>query len=86
VLQAGGRARTFCRTKRRLVPELVPPQDKPPDIRPWLRERITWYDEQLGRIAGGAIVAPGEKERLQEEAELHQQLLELLERDATGSD
>jgi hypothetical protein len=65
---------------------LVPPQHQPPDIRPWLRERIAWYEDQLGRIAGGAIVAPGEQERLQEEGTLHQQLLDLLERDAAGSD
>ena len=67
-----------------MVPELVPPQHKPPDIRPSLRERIAWYEDQLGRIAGGAIVAPGVQERLQEEATLHQQLLDLLERDAAG--
>jgi hypothetical protein len=64
-----------------LVPELVPPEDKPPDIRPFLRERIAWYEEVLGTIAGGAVVAPGERERLQQEGALHQQLLDLLERD-----
>jgi hypothetical protein len=69
-----------------LVPELVPPEGKPPDIRPWLRERIAWYEELLARIAGGAVVAPGERERLQEEAALHQQLLELLERNYPNSD
>jgi hypothetical protein len=71
--------------ERRLVPELVPPEDKPPDIRPSLRERIAWYEVVLGRIAGGAVVAPGERERLEEEGALHQQLLELLERDYPSS-
>jgi hypothetical protein len=70
-----------------LVPELVPPEGTPPDIRPWLRERIAWYEEVLWHIEGGGIVAPGEREKLEEEATLHQQLLGLLDAraDAAGS-
>jgi surfactin synthase thioesterase subunit len=39
-----------------------------PDIRPQLREFLAWYEEVLGRIEAGAVVAPGEQERLTEEA------------------
>ena len=40
-----------------------------PDIRPQLREFLAWYEEVLGRIEAGAVVAPGERERLTEEEE-----------------
>ena len=49
-----------------------------PDIRPELRESLAWYDEVLGRIEEGAIVAPGEQERLTEEASAVAHLLDLL--------
>jgi len=37
-----------------------------PDIRPQLREFLAGYEEVLGRIEAGAVVAPGEQERLTE--------------------
>jgi len=50
-----------------------------PDIRPQLREFLAWYEEVLGRIEAGAIVAPGEQARLTEEASAVAHLLDLLE-------
>jgi hypothetical protein len=44
------------------------PEEKRPDVRPQLREFLAWYEEVLGRIEAGAVVAPGEQERLTEEA------------------
>ena len=49
-----------------------------PDIRPQLREYLAWYEEVLGRFEEGAIVAPGEQERLTEEASAVAHLLDLL--------
>jgi hypothetical protein len=43
------------------------PEEKRPDIRPQLREFLAWYEEVSGRIKSGALVAPGEQERLTEE-------------------
>jgi hypothetical protein len=53
-----------------------------PDIRPQLREFLSWYDEVLERIEAGAIVAPGEQERLTEEASAVAHLLDLLDSSA----
>jgi hypothetical protein len=50
-----------------------------PDIRPQLREFLAWYEEVLGRIEAGAIVEPGEQERLIEEASAVAHLLDLLD-------
>ena len=50
-----------------------------PDIRPQLRESLAWYEEVLGRIASGALVEPGEQERLTEEASAVAHLLDLLD-------
>jgi hypothetical protein len=58
------------------------PEEKPPDVRPQLRELLAWYEEVLGRIASGAIVAPGEQERLTEEASAAAHLLDLLDSSA----
>jgi hypothetical protein len=55
------------------------PEEKRPDIRPQLREFLAWYEEVLGRIQSGAIVAPGEQERLTEEASAVAHLLDLLD-------
>jgi hypothetical protein len=55
------------------------PEAQRPDIRPQLREVLTWYEEVLGRIESGAIVAPGEQERLIEEASAAAHLLDLLD-------
>ncbi len=75
--------RQGLRAERRLVPELVPPQL--PDIRPWLRERIAWYDEVLASVEAGAVFEPGVYDRLEEERGLHAGLLALLEHeDASG--
>jgi hypothetical protein len=51
-------------------------------IRPQLREYLAWYEEVLGRIESGTIVAPGEQERLTEEASAVAQLLDLLDSSA----
>ena len=51
------------------------PEWKRPDVRPQLGELLDWYTEVLGRIEAGAIVEPGEEERLREEASLVDQLL-----------
>jgi hypothetical protein len=53
-----------------------------PDIRPQLREYLTWYEEVLGRVESGAVVAPGEQERLTEEASAVAHLLDLLDASA----
>jgi hypothetical protein len=55
------------------------PEEKRPDIRPQLRESLAWYEEVLGRIASGALVEPGEQERLTEEALAVAHLLALLD-------
>jgi hypothetical protein len=55
------------------------PEEKRPEIRPQLREFLAWYEEVLGRIQSGAIVAPGEQERLTEEASAVAHLLDLLD-------
>ena len=55
------------------------PEKERPDIRPQLREFLAWYEEVLGRIASGALVAPGEQERLTEEASAVAHLLDLLD-------
>jgi hypothetical protein len=55
------------------------PEEKRPDIRPQLREFLAWYEEVLGRIESGAIVAPGEQERLIKEASAVAHLLDLLD-------
>jgi hypothetical protein len=44
-----------------------------------LRELLAWYDDVLGRIAAGALVAPGVGERLGEEREFTARYLELLD-------
>ncbi len=54
-------------------------EEKRPDIRPQLREFLAWYEEVLGRIESGALVAPGEQERLTEEASAVAHLLDLLD-------
>ena len=54
------------------------PDKKRPDVRPQLREFLAWYEEVLGRIESGAVVAPGEQERLLEEASAVAHLLDLL--------
>ena len=56
-----------------------------PDIRPQLREFLAWYEEVLGRIEAGAIVAPGEQARLTEEASAVAHLLDLLDSSADQS-
>jgi hypothetical protein len=58
------------------------PEEKRPDVRPQLREFLTWYEEVLGRIKDGAVVAPGEQERLTEEASAVAHLLDLLDSSA----
>jgi hypothetical protein len=50
-----------------------------PEIRPQLREFLAWYEEVLGRIEAGAIVAPGEQQHLTEEASAVAHLLDLLD-------
>jgi hypothetical protein len=55
------------------------PAEKRPDIRPQLRKFLAWYEEVLGRIESGALVAPGEEERLTEEASAVAHLLDLLD-------
>ena len=58
------------------------PEEKRPDVRPQLREFLAWYEEVLGRIEAGAVVAPGEQERLTEEASAVAHLLDLLDSSA----
>jgi hypothetical protein len=62
----------------------VTPESQKPDLQPQLRELLKWYDEALGHIAAGAIVEPGEPERLKEEQGLTARLLEILEADERG--
>jgi hypothetical protein len=50
-----------------------------------LRELLVWYDDVLGRIAAGALVAPGVAERLREEREFTARHLELLDADGESS-
>jgi hypothetical protein len=61
------------------------PEEKRPDVRPQLRELLEWYEHVLGRIGAGAIVAPGEQERLEREASAVAGLLELLDAEAGES-
>ena len=56
-----------------------------PDIRPQLREYLAWYEEVLERVESGAVVAPGEQERLTEEASAVAHLLDLLDSSADES-
>ena len=58
------------------------PEEKRPDIRPQLRAYLAGYEEVLGRVESGAIVAPGEQERLTEEASAVAHLLDLLDASA----
>jgi hypothetical protein len=58
------------------------PKEKRPDIRPQLRAYLAWYEEVLGRVESGAVVAPGEQERLTEEASAVAHLLDLLDSSA----
>jgi hypothetical protein len=58
------------------------PEEKRPDIRPQLRESLAWYEEVLGRIESGALVAPGEQARLTDEASAVARLLDLLDSNA----
>jgi hypothetical protein len=53
-----------------------------PDLRPQLREYLAWYEEVLERVESGAVVAPGEHERLTEEASAVAHLLDLLDSSA----
>ena len=53
------------------------PEEKRPDIRPQLRELLAWYEEVLGRIESGAVVAPGEQDRLTAEASAVAHVLDL---------
>lgn len=57
----------------------MPEQDRP-DIREELRELLDWYRDVIERIEGGAIVEPGEEDRLRKEASLVDELLQRLER------
>jgi hypothetical protein len=57
----------------------VAPELPKPDIRPQLRELLTWYDDVLQRIASGALVEPGVVEHLSEEREFAARHLELLD-------
>jgi surfactin synthase thioesterase subunit len=58
------------------------PEEKRPDIRPQLRAYLAWYEEVLARVESGAVVAPGEQERLTEEASAVAHLLDLLDSSA----
>jgi hypothetical protein len=60
------------------------PEERRPDIRPQLREFLAWYEQVLERIESGALVAPGEQERLTEEASAVAHLLDLLDSRADG--
>jgi len=55
------------------------PEQNRPDIRPQLREFLAWYEEVFERIESGAIMAPGEQERLEEEASAVARLLDLFD-------
>jgi hypothetical protein len=58
------------------------PEEKRPDIRPQFREFLASCEEVSGRIESGALVAPGEQERLTEEAPAVAHLLDLLDSSA----
>ena len=58
------------------------PGNARPEIRPQLREFLAWCEEVLGRIESGAIVAPGEQERITAEASAVAHLLDLLDSSA----
>lgn len=58
------------------------PEEKRPDIRPQLREFLAWYEDVLGRIESGALMAPGEQARLTDEASAVAHLLDLLDSNA----
>ena len=75
-MQANGSRKWPNKTREHL------PRKVRPDIRPQLREFLAWYEEVLGRIKAGAIVAPGEEERLTEEASAVAHLLDLLDSSA----
>ena len=75
-IETPSRALTVERTLNRT------PEEKRPDVRPQLREFLAWYEEVLGRIESGAVVAPGEQERLTEEASAVAHLLDLLDSSA----
>jgi hypothetical protein len=62
-----------------ICPCPMPPELPKPDVRPQLRELVAWYDDVLGRVAAGALVAPGVAERLGEERDFTARLLELLD-------
>ena len=72
-MSAGTRTSTTSRHTRRVAEEK-------PDVRPELRKLLDWYREVVERIEGGAIVEPGEEDRLREEAALADELLQRLER------
>jgi hypothetical protein len=55
-------------------------EQKRPDVRQELRELLEWYRGAVERIEAGAIVEPGEEDRLREEASLVDELLQRLER------
>jgi hypothetical protein len=55
------------------------PELPKPDVRPQLRELLAWYDDVLGRIAAGALVAPGVGERLSEERDFAARFLDFLD-------
>jgi hypothetical protein len=61
------------------------PELPKPDVRPQLRELVAWYDDVLGRITAGALVAPGVAERLSEERDFPARFLEFLDAGEQGS-
>jgi hypothetical protein len=61
------------------------PELPKPDVRPQLRELVAWYDDVLGRITAGALVAPGVAERLSEERDFTARFLEFLDAGEQGS-
>jgi hypothetical protein len=68
-----------------ICPSQMAPELPKPDVRPQLRELLGWYDDVLGRIAAGALVAPGVAEHLSEERDLTARFLELLDAGEEGS-
>jgi hypothetical protein len=68
-----------------ICPCPMAPELPKPDVRPQLRELLAWYDDVLGRIAAGALVAPGVAEHLSEERDLTARFLELLDAGEEGS-
>jgi hypothetical protein len=71
-LEVRGKPLLIPRSQVRILHELVP------RVRVWVKF-LAWYEEVLGRIEAGAIVAPGEQERLTEEASAVAHLLDLLD-------